>query len=190
MIVLEDPKVVIITPPHTASGHLHQALCERPQTFWVCGPTPTGRTVDHHYARVANGWADFRVALVWRNPLDRLVGLYEHYAWWESSHQRTPIQFPPFVTAVCRNDPDLGWFYTWTIAKLVGSQRVDELIEFDNLEGDVTQLIGSPITLAPPNAKHPPTDAYLDRLDPEPLGRLNSWAVADIRLYERFAGPP
>jgi hypothetical protein len=75
LIVLEEKDLVIITPPHTASRHLHKALCGPPHNGrWICGPNPAG-TWDHHVVVVPSEWQDLRRVLVVRNPMTRLVGL-------------------------------------------------------------------------------------------------------------------
>ena len=49
MIVFPSRKLVLATPPHTASRHIHQALCGDRyggQTVWT--PSPDGQNYDHH----------------------------------------------------------------------------------------------------------------------------------------------
>jgi len=186
MIVLEDKRLAIITPPHTASGNVHRVLCARPHAYWIVGPTPTGATVDHHYPRVANGWADYHVALVWRPPLDRLVGLYEHHAWWQEHRGLDPLAWPAFATAVAADDEELGWFYRWTIARLLGEQHIDRLIDFRHLESDLSELLGERITLPPPHTTHAPPAAYHERLDHVLRNDLDRWAEPDDELRGRL----
>ena len=60
MIVFEDRKLVIITPPHTASGNLHRACCKL-GAYHVLGPTPDGAGYDHHCATIGEGWKDYQI---------------------------------------------------------------------------------------------------------------------------------
>lgn len=150
MIVLEDRKIVILTPPHTASGNLHRALCS-PQFggHWAIGPTPDGAGYDHHTTHLAEGWHDFKVALVVRHPLDRLIGLYEHHqettrlAGWE------PIEWWMFVAMVLERNADLSWFYRATISELIGDTRIDHVLRYESLDVELIGLLGERVTLAP-----------------------------------------
>lgn len=148
MIVLEDRKLVILTPPHTASGNLHRALCGLEfGGKWVIGPTPDGTGYDHHVMRVAEGWRDFRIALVVRHPLDRLIGLYEHHQEAARLNSWLPIAWWQFVAMVLEKNTDLSWFYRTTISTLMPS-RVDHVLRFESLAAELCELLGS-VSLAP-----------------------------------------
>jgi hypothetical protein len=51
MILLEDKKAVIITPPHTGSGALHRQLCGKPGRYWVISRSYE-QLSDHHGAEL------------------------------------------------------------------------------------------------------------------------------------------
>ena len=69
MIVDEARKLVILTPPHTASRNLHKALCQPPfDCRWICGPNPAGFW-DHHVVVVPSEWQHYGRYLVVRNPM-------------------------------------------------------------------------------------------------------------------------
>lgn len=143
MIVLERQELVILTPPHTASGNLHRALCTPDfGGHWAIGPTPDGRGYDHHVTQLAEGWRDFRVALVVRHPLDRLIGLYEHHCHLSEESGWDVIPWWLFVAQVLEKHPDLSWFYRTTISELIGHRQPDYVLRFESLATDLEPLLG------------------------------------------------
>ena len=150
MIVLEDRKIVILTPPHTASGNLHRALCGTEfNGRWAIGPTPDAKGYDHHVTQVAEGWREFTVALVVRHPLDRLIGLYEHHQEEARIHNWQPISWWQFVAMSMEGNQDLSWFYRTTIHQLVGDTRIDCVLKYETIVEDIAGLIGKPVLLSP-----------------------------------------
>lgn len=150
MIVLEDRKLVILTPPHTASGNLHRALCSSQfGGMWAIGPTPDGSGYDHHVTRIAEGWRDFKVALVVRHPLDRLIGLYEHHQEATRLGGWQPIEWWMFVAMALEQHRDLSWFYRTTINDLIGTTNVDHVLRYESLDVDLIKLLGEPVPLSP-----------------------------------------
>lgn len=144
MIVLEDRELVVMTPPHTASGNLHRALCAPSMGgFWAIGQTPDGKGYDHHVTQVSEGWRDFRVAVVVRHPLDRLIGLYEHHQESAKLNGWQPIAWWEFVAIVLSRHPDLSWFYRTTISELIGDQVPDVILRYESLAADLEQLFGN-----------------------------------------------
>lgn len=155
MIVLDDSQTVIITPPHTASGNLHRALCGPPHNGrWVCGPSPSGVWM-HHVVDVPTEWRHYRRLLVVREPLNRLVGLWLHYSWAVRDGQvtsgRTDLTWPAFVLAVAEDHPGyLSWLYRWTITRLIEPvDRLDGTIRYERLANDLSGAVGN-VDLAPP----------------------------------------
>lgn len=149
MIVFEDRKLVIVTPPHTASGNLHRACC-RLGAYHVIGPTPSGMDYDHHVTTIGNGWLDYRVALVVRHPFERLIGLYEHHQHAAKLEGWEPIVWWQFVAMVLEQNPDLSWFYRTTICQLIGNLKVDVLIKYEDLQANLERHLDLTIDLPPP----------------------------------------
>lgn len=172
MIVLEDRQLVIITPPHTASGNLHRVLCG-PEFggFWAIGPTPDGAGYDHHVAKVAEGWKSFRIAVVVRHPLDRLIGLYQHHQNEATIHQWEPVPWSLWVAMVLEKHPDISWFYRTTITALVGDTRIDSVIRYESLDDDLAGLFGERVTL--------PARQNFDRDWSEFLTQINVCVMAE-----------
>lgn len=83
MIVLPDRRLLILTPPHTASRSLHYGLCgQLPGAIWRDGPSPDGTTVDHHTSTIGAEHTHFTRVLVVRNPFTRILGLWSHLVDW------------------------------------------------------------------------------------------------------------
>lgn len=150
MIVFEDRQLVIITPPHTASGNVHRALCnDQFGGRWCVGPNPDGEP-DHHYATLATAWKDWQVAVVIRHPLDRMIGLYEHHRLLSETEGWDPVPFWMWTGMVLSDHPDLSWFYKWTITRLVAPDLLQQasLLRFESLATDLSGLIGEPVALS------------------------------------------
>lgn len=184
MILLEDRQLVILTPPHTASGNLHRALCG--PWFggrWVIGPTPDESGFDHHVMTVAEGWRSFRVAVVVRHPLERLIGLYEHHQHTAQLQGWEPIAWWQFVAMVLERNTDLSWFYRSTISELLDRSKTQPrvVLKYETLNESLAELLGEPVDL--------PTDRTDDRNYDEYFHQCGvclmaeHWGSADI---ERF----
>lgn len=149
MIVFESQRKLIITPPHTASGNLHRALCcDRYGGRWVIGPNADGEA-DHHFAQLAPDWLDYDVAVVVRHPLDRAIGLYEHHKLATEKHNWEPTPWWMFAAMVCMKHPDLSWFYRYSIFDLVGDDLIARatLLQFESLANDLSAFVGAAVTL-------------------------------------------
>lgn len=153
MIVIESKKIVIITPPHTASGNLNKALCTQAGGQLVLGPNPEV-DVDHHNVRIHPAWKWCRIAVVVRDPLTRLVGLWLHYEW--ALKQRRILSTNPisswteFVKAVAADESiRLPWLFRWTITRLIEPLRFTGLtyLHYETLINDLTKLLECQITL-------------------------------------------
>lgn len=148
MIVLEDRELVILTPPHTASGNLHRALCGSEfGGHWAIGPTPDGSGHDHHIMKLAEGWKDFRVALVVRHPLDRMIGLYEHHQKLSEDNGWNLIPWWLFVAQALSKHADISWFYRTTICELIGDTQPDCVLRYESLSFDLENILGQSVPM-------------------------------------------
>ena len=106
MIVFENRKLLIVTPPKCGSTALHQCLCKsRLNGIWCVGESPVdggGFHVDKHNARVPFAWKSFRRVLVVRDPMTRLRSLWS----WDHQHRhnrgipkRSDVEFAKHVSA-------------------------------------------------------------------------------------------
>lgn len=187
MIVIPDKQIVIITPPHTASGNIHRSLCS-PEFggLWVNSPNPEG-IPDQHGHGLSAAWYGFRQVLVVRNPLDRLVGLFLHHEW-ASEHNphlltRPGLTWVEFVEAVVTDDTTkLNWMFRWTITRLIEfAYRIDRVVRFESLQADLASHLGSTINIAPPyHDANPLADWFAD---PHIAEVANHWAYPDFRRF-------
>lgn len=187
MIVLDDKKIIIITPPHTASGNLHRALCSpEHRAFWYVGPSPEDWSPDHHYSKVANGKKGHHTALVVRHPLDRLVGLWWHYVYACKylSDLTTWWQFPQFVEEVAAGNMDLFYIYRWTMKQLVSGQRIDSLIRYESLQEDINKLIGTEVKIEPPYGNTANRVPWQQMFRKQRTAQLAiDWSLGDFEAY-------
>lgn len=189
MIVLPTKRLVIITPPHTASGNLHRALCAPPYSgFWVMGPWHNNMTYDQHAVYIPKDWGGYKVALVVRDPFDRLAGLWLHYDWSRrtgtlDSFSDRNLSWPQFVAAVAEDDPcKLTAFFRWTIARIMQTRAiVHALVRYERLQADVDELIGEHVSLADPY--HGPHDLAAYYADPVIRRTVSAWAQPDLLRY-------
>ncbi len=161
MIILPRHKLCIITPPHTASRHLHNALCTPKHGGIYCiGPNPEG-VADHHYTQRCSEYYDFKRVLIVRNPLDRAIGLFLHYEWACQNQPLTidlhGLNWNNFTTALLEDNPRVSWLYRYTISRLVSGDTYDHIIKYPDLQQDISNLLGCSIEMEP--AYHPPNIA-------------------------------
>lgn len=194
MILLNDIEIAIITPPHTASRHIHYELCSPYHGGqWVIGPMPDNpEEYDHHVARVPADCYHYQVYLVWRYPLERLVGLYEHSTWYRRTVRHLdPLPWEWFVRQVAKNNTDvLSWLYKFTISmwlEFYNNPQVDKIIRFDRLSQDLEAITHRPVNLQPPNCEHKHWTEYYTK---ELVATVATWCEQDMKLYERIVGAP
>jgi len=194
MIALPDIWWAVITPPHVASRHVHHALCTpKIGGQWGVGPIPDNpKEYDHHIARIPTCWYHYNVALVWRYPPERLVGLYEHYVKCRrDDHDEEPKSWEWFIGRVLENDDtQLSWMYRFSIADWLEFHhipKVDKILRFDRLSQDLTELTRIPVKLLPPNCHHKEwTEYFTDDI----MARVAAWCESDMDLYQRVTGVP
>jgi hypothetical protein len=123
MIVFPDKQILILTPPHTASGFLHRFYCSQGAYFLV-GPNSED-IVSHHYMRPHNAYDHFKKVLVVRRPFERYVGLFEHYNWWgQHTKSYEPVSFEFFVKeAILKDSPEFPIFYRQTIQEALDEAK-------------------------------------------------------------------
>ena len=142
LILLEDKKAVIITPPHTGSGALHRLLCQKPDRYWVIAPS-FDEHPDHHgfttnsYKPQQSWYLDdsYDVYVVHRNPLDRVAGLYNHWCWYLESNGKESKSLYDFANAL----QDLHWIYRKSIKQICDALPMDDyqLLTYEDLHVDL-----------------------------------------------------
>lgn len=154
MILLEDKKAVIITPPHTGSGALHRLLCQKPDRYWVIAPS-FDEHPDHHgfttnsYKPQQSWYLDdsYDVYVVHRNPLDRVAGLYNHWCWYLESNGKESKSLYDFANAL----QDLHWIYRKSIKQICDALPMDnyKLLRYPTLEIDLSYALDIKIEWQP-----------------------------------------
>lgn len=180
MILFPEKKKLIITPPHTASGNMHNTLCcNEYGGKWVIQENYAG-LYDQHGAIISAGWEDFQVAIVWRDPKDRLIGLWNHYIWGYENGFEKRRTFDEFIQQIA-NDKGY-WMYRWTIARLARkAERIDVLLMFDKLESEISQFIEQEWKCLPAYPRH-----HHPEINPEVEGILVDWFEDDYKLLRKF----
>jgi hypothetical protein len=178
LIVDEVNRRCIITPPHTASRHLHKSLCRQDGVYWLISPAPDGSgTWDHHGVHVSAEHRRFEVVLVVRDPIDRLRGLYRHLC---NVHRERGMALPGwggFLHDVYTDAKHVNWLFRWSISRLLGDVRPHVLIRFETLEQDVAAIYPD-IHLLP---KY--DEPYAERWDPLTKWLAKEWSADDRKRW-------
>lgn len=183
MIVLPKHELVIITPPHTASGNLHWCLCS-PEWggYWVVGPNRDGG-MDHHFAQMIGGWKHFRSVLIIRHPLNRLTGLYLHYKWDKKRKNKPYVGWNDFVLAAYKKSHiTLGCYIFYTTIEELIDFNPDIIIRYNSIEYDLTMLLGSTVKLK--EKYHPTVNMKEYYKDDRIIELAIKWGLNDCCLFE------
>jgi len=140
MIVLNDERLVLMTPPKTASSALHVHCCQTHNGIHICGETDG--CFDHHTTRVPDAFRDYAKVVVVRHPLDRLVSLWHHLVRWNANHGDGCCSFADFCELVNSPPDKFHWIYHRTICEYLRAQPVDGVLHYESLLGDLNRLTG------------------------------------------------
>ncbi len=185
MILLIEQRIVIVTPPKTASDSLHRALCSGYGGQMVIGESMYPGNVDKHTMKIPNEATGFTVLATVRHPLDRLVSLYCHYARTESEyHGRFAMAFWEFANRIARDNRVSGFpvdaLYCWPQSKHLGTLAPDGLLRTESLTEDLASH-GIEVTLPRENTSHRrPWGAYFDT---GLLATVEPWAEDDRQRF-------
>lgn len=196
MILFEDRKLLIFTPPHTASGNLHRACCKQAGAIWVNGPVPdSGLVWDHHTTKIHNSWEDYQLAVVVRCPFARAVGLWFHLVEWNRSHGYGCCDFSKFVEWLKDDNPEyLTWMYRFTICRWLKQFLEKELyvVRYESLVDDLERLLGQKLIMpSGRNALRKELAHYYQ--PPGTLEAVTAWATEDLLRWKYsvpFVGNP
>jgi hypothetical protein len=184
MILLNDLRLAIVTPPKCASTALHDAVRHLPAELrvWpVLGPSLDGR-IDHHTRGIPPGCVGYKIVAVVRHPLCRLVSLYQHLCTWQSCRGLASPSFQRFSALVAhqRMGDD---FYEATLNQWLAGLKLSHVLHVESVDAELRAL-GLPFPQLPKaNASHRlPWPAYFER--PELLEAVKPWALPDFELGE------
>lgn len=179
MIVLPGHRLLIYTPPRTASLTLHMTLCQPPHSgIWVVGPAGDARNAyDHHTTWIDPSHADWRRIVVVRDELDRLVSLWHHLVEFVAvTYMTAACDFSAYVKLAHADDKSLHWIYRWPIRRWAAPLEPFDTVRFENLEADLGRFLG-PVKLARHDnrtARRRPAAAYY--ADPAIKRLAEEWA--------------
>jgi hypothetical protein len=181
MILLFQSQIAIMTPPKCATNTLHAALCQPPHHgAALIGPAEPSTNSRH--CRVWPAEADpCRKYVVVRNPADRLVSLYLHYARQQSGLGRAVECFAEFAARVgSGNEP--APLYGWNLSTWLEGVPFDGVLRVESLLSDLqaTGLAVDRLPLLNRSFRHQDYAAFYT---PEILTTVERWARPDI---ERF----
>lgn len=169
MVIIEEKKTVIVTPPKCASVTLH-----------TLGKAEVGFPNDQKTSAVIPAeYTDWRKLLVTRNPYARLVSLYAHRARDNAYRGSATPSFGEFSRRAVAGSatPWQDWLPIWM---LVGRQNFDGLIVFENLIDSLKSYdLGTAIPHYNPGYHRPWREYYSDQL----LEEVRPWAAGDCQAY-------
>lgn len=186
MILLIEHRVVILTPPKTASDALHRLFCSGPPWSGLAVVQRHHDVLDKHGMEIPAEAAGFRVLLSVRHPLDRLVSLWHHRCRLHAYHGRGSCSFQEFATQVAGGRP-LGWLWTTTIDELAGELQPDALLRCESLAADL-KAAGLDVAEIP-RVNESYRRSWPAYYTAELLQRLRPWADRDCQRFT-YAWPP
>ena len=140
MIILPEQKVVIVTPPKCGSTSLHEMFCVQQSS----GLFVVDAAHDKHTTIVPWNFCRFRLAMVVRNPFDRLRSLWLHWRRFVDAR----CEFETFIHSLIKGDIT-NWFYSWRLVDFMDSivvgasgdsKGVDHVVRLERLQADLRDL--------------------------------------------------
>lgn len=130
MIVCQRQKLIVITPPKTGSTSLHNELCRSaPDCLPVYTLDPEGSVSKHGVVvPVEFATVGYRVAVVVRDPLDRLVSQYTHWSNWQTSQGLAAPSLLDFLTS-----PPDSFVFGWNLTRTLAGVRYDTVWRLETL---------------------------------------------------------
>lgn len=183
MIILVKKRIVILTPPHTASRYLRNTLCTPEYDGFLCvGPWSINGKLDHHSMIIPREYVDWPRYLIVRNPFTRLIGLYHYYV---ACHCEdgcpNQLNWEQYTDLVVQDVSTLLTpFYRWTITRLIEPlDRIDGIIRFENLQQQFQDILG--ITIEDHTNNY---DLMIYYYSPEIIRGVSAWATVDCMRFQ------
>jgi hypothetical protein len=158
MIVLQDRRLVIVTPPKTASTALHQALC---------GPGRPGLWLrdaarDKHLTSIPEPYRDWPALITVRNPFDRVVSLWHDYARVRAYWGKETPSFGGWAMSLPDIEPGTEghWFWTSRQTDLHSAVPSAEPVRIEDMPAWLPRLGLSDLPRVNPSWRRPTADYY------------------------------
>lgn len=181
MIVLQQQRALIVTPPRTASVSLHVALCGANAPIWVVGPLrPQSSHSAHETPCVPHQFGEFRVFVVCRHPLARLVSMWRHV---QETHWQPDarLSFADFARRAAAHPDDCYPAWHQTICDITRGLAVAGELPFERLREELLDKLG--LTVSLPHLNRTQHGPWRDYYDADTLAIGVDWAREDA---ERF----
>lgn len=188
MIVLQQQRAVIVTPPRTASVSLHVALCGSNAPLWVVGPLrPQSLHSAHETPCVPHQFAAFRVFVVCRHPLARLVSMWRHVQ--ETNWQPDcRLSFADFVRRAAAHPDDCYPAWHQTIGDITRGLEIAGELRFERLKDELLEKLG--LTIALPHLNRTQHGPWRDYYDADTLAIATEWASGDMERFKYVKEQP
>lgn len=192
MILFPDWKLCLVTPARNASSAIH-AVAGRLGGQCFFGPAPEGTSHDKHTPTIPAEALEYRVVIVLRDPVDRLISLYHHHCQAEARHGRAGTALYFFAAAVANREPFLAWFYRWTQAQYLEWAQVQgihpEGWSIGQTNQELCKLAGKSVrfeTINPSDRR--PASAYLKQGGPTVQAAVDAWGADDYAAWPMLKG--
>lgn len=187
MILLYEQQTAIITLPKTGSTALFETLCRVPYRGVFCiGPSGDDpKYYDHHSIILPQAGFKWRVVVVVRHPLQRLVSLWAHLAKEQVMTFQPVTSLKHFVDAVSNKWYEF-YFYRDNQSTIIKDLKYNHIVKTENLEQNLIDLgiLYDKGDLLSSNQFDPTaslgTPPYKDVLTPEMIEKLKWWWEPDI----------
>jgi hypothetical protein len=185
MIVIQERKIAIMTPPKCGTHALHAGLSAPPfRCLTYCGPsrteTPDQLKYDWHSYIWPNETGCCKKLIVVRCPYQRLVSLYAHHCSDCSGRGHSAPSFQGFMTGVM--EKAYAPFYWQTLTQLFEGVHYDGILRHESLVEDLNRE-GLEVDRLPKlfcsNLRKPHYAFY----DASTFHLANQWALPDCEAF-------
>lgn len=185
MILLYDKETAIVTLPKTGSTSLFKTLCRQPYYGVFCiGPSGDDPNYyDHHSVLLPPAPFKWKVIVVVRNPLQRLISLWGHLAKERVAQILDVPSLEDYIDIISTNSHPF-YFYQWNQTKILENVTYEyTLVKTETLESQLLELgiLNNPGELMNLNVfnMRRSTPEYNTILSQESIDRLRWWWEPD-----------
>ncbi len=140
MIIINDKRIVILTPPKCGSTFLGDAV----EGHLITTENNNDNSPhDVHGMKVPGVCRDFKILMVCRNPYDRLVSLYFEMCRQQMKQGKASHGFADFASSLIQLHAKHNWFYGFSVMdfllhfKKINLTDRPEMVRIENIESDL-----------------------------------------------------